>query len=160
MATRILPAILFLTTTLSGVLAEDLQLCGDAQYYPGEYTCFDDSTLCPILFGLPNKPCNGGCYAPEMYQCDSGKLNLLPEADGPFKLVSQSGVSRVDDWEVRACGNYFAIGTGARECNSCAEGAACDEYGNETVLLANGEMVSRGCMVWHEWGTDSANCLS
>lgn len=132
---------LTVASTLTGVLGEDLESCGDAQYYPSEYTCFDDSTLCPILFGLPNQPCNGGCYAPEMYKCDSGKLGLLPEPETPFKLVSHSAVSRVDDHPVRACGTYLAIGAGARECHSCGEGIACGGYGNETVLLQNGEMV-------------------
>lgn len=141
MAPRIVGFALFLAATFTRVMGEDLESCGDAQYYPSDYTCFDDSTLCPILFGLPNFPCDGGCYAPEMYQCDSGKLGLLPEADGPFKLVSQSGVSRVDGHEVRACGNYLAIGTGARECTSCDGEVACEEYGNDTVFLGNGEMV-------------------
>lgn len=145
MASRVVLGAAALAATFSSALGEELEWCGDAQYYPSEYTCFDDSTLCPILFGLPNQPCNGGCYAPEMYECDSGKLGLLSEAEGPFKLVSHSAVSRVDGHQLRACGNYLAIGAGARECNSCDEGAACDEYGNETVLLGNGEMVSRGC---------------
>lgn len=144
MPSRLVLGALTLAATITGVLGEDLESCGDAQYYPSEYTCFDDSTLCPILFGLPNQPCNGGCYASEMYECESGKLDLLPESESPFKLVSHSAVSRVEGQQVRACGNYLAIGTGARECNSCDEGAACDEYGNETVLLGSGEMVSQG----------------
>lgn len=143
MSSRLVLGALALTATLTGVLGEDLEWCGDAQYYPSEYTCFDDSALCPILFGLPNQPCNGGCYAPEMYECDSGKLDLLPESESPFKLMSHSAVDRVSDHPVRACANYLAIGTGARECTSCEDGASCDEYGNETVLLGNGEMVGR-----------------
>ena len=143
MASRFVLTALTLAATLSGVLGEDLESCGDAQYYPSEYTCFNNSTLCPLLFGLPNQPCNGGCYAPEMYECDSGRLGLLPESESPFKLVSHSAVSRVEGHQVRACGNYLAIGTGARECHSCNGGAACGGYGNETVLFGNGEMVSR-----------------
>ncbi|SPO05490.1 uncharacterized protein DNG_08177 [Cephalotrichum gorgonifer] len=158
MATRVFLAAVSLAASFSGVLAEDLEWCGDAQYYPAEYTCFDDSTLCPILFGLPNRPCGGGCYAPEMYQCESGSLSLLPEEDGPFKLTTHSTVTKVSGWELKACGNYLAIGAGARECNSCPEGAACDEYQNETVFLPNGEMAADlpGGQYWYVSPEDGA----
>ncbi|PKS12468.1 hypothetical protein jhhlp_000674 [Lomentospora prolificans] len=140
MAARILLAVLSLGAAL--VAAEDLEWCGDARYYPSEYTCFDDSFMCPVLFGLPNLPCNGGCYADQMYQCDDGSLKLRGEQKKPFVLKTASSSEHVDGLVVNACGGYLAIGTGARECPQCkdSDDVDCEEYGNKLVLLPDGEM--------------------
>lgn len=142
MAARALLAALSLTATLA--VAEDLEWCGDnARYFPSEYTCFDDSFLCPVLFGLPNLPCGGGCYADQMYTCDGGSLKLRGEQKEPFILTTASSSEHVDGLVVNACGGYLAIGTGARECAQCPAdaGVDCAEYGKKCVFLPNGEMV-------------------
>lgn len=159
MAAKLL-AVLSMAALLSGGLAEDLESCGEARYYPSEYTCYADNTLCPMLFGLPSRPCNGACYPGEMYNCDSGHLRILPEASGPFTLTAHGIHPNVDGQLVRACGNYLAIGAGARMCTWCLNAPPqydCGSYQNKTVLLAGGEMVSTavrdGAGVWKGHGS-------
>jgi hypothetical protein len=145
MAGRLTLAILSLTAVLSPALAEDLKSCGEAPYYPSEYTCYSNSTLCPVTLGLATLPCDKACYHGEMYQCVSGKIRLLPEASTPFTLVSHGMSQHINNQTVKACGNFLAIGAGARECVSCLNSPPqyeCGTYQNKTALLPNGEMVS------------------
>lgn len=143
MAARFLLAALSIGAATVAV-AEDLEWCGNARYFPSEYTCFDDSFMCPVSFGLPSLPCNGGCFADQMYRCDDGALNLRGPQKAPFVLKTASASAHVDGLVIRACGGYLAIGAGARECHGCqdSDGVDCEEYGNQVVLLPNGEMVS------------------
>jgi hypothetical protein len=145
-------AALALAAIVPHALAEDLQPCGEARYFPSEYTCYNNATLCPTVFGLPNFPCNGACYYKEMYQCTSEKLRLLPEATGLFGLVAHSNNPYLNGQQVKACGNYLAVGAGARECTTCrgaGPDVACASYQNKTVLLTTGEMVRSPA-----WGPD------
>ncbi|CAI4214263.1 unnamed protein product [Parascedosporium putredinis] len=87
-------------------------------------------------------PLQRGCFADQMYRCDDGALNLRGPQKTPFILKTASASAHVDGLVIRACGGYLAIGAGARECHGCqdADGVDCEEYGNQVVLLPNGEM--------------------
>lgn len=126
---------------------EDMETCGEASYFPSEYNCYNNSTLCPIIYNLPTLPCGndtGGCYASEMFSCEDGEVKTLPEATEPFTMVAHGTRETYKNLTVKACANYLAVGANARECTSCSGGAGvdCGSYHNDTVLLPNGEMVS------------------
>lgn len=122
--------------------------CGGAGYYPSEYTCYDGSTLCPVLFGQPTLPCGGACYSPDMYACKDGShLTLLSEQSGPFALVAQSSNPELNGQTVHACNHMFGIGDDARTCVYCYNAPplyVCNEYENNTVLRPDGRMVCNG----------------
>ncbi|KAK1770213.1 hypothetical protein QBC33DRAFT_567560 [Phialemonium atrogriseum] len=144
-ATRAFTILALVASLMSPVRAEDMDSCGEASYFPSEYTCYDNSTLCPITFNLPTVPCEGagGCYASEMFSCKDGELETLPEATGPFTLTAHGMRPAYQNLTVKACGNYLAIGANARECTSCAGAGPdvqCESYRNNTVLLPNGKM--------------------
>ena len=146
-AARAFTILALVASLMSPVRAEDMDSCGEASYFPSEYTCYDNSTLCPITFNLPTVPCEGtgGCYASEMFSCKDGELETLPEATGPFTLTAHGTRPAYQNLTVKACGNYLAIGANARECTSCAGAGPdvqCETYRNNTVLLPNGKMVS------------------
>ncbi|KAK1750367.1 hypothetical protein QBC47DRAFT_438686 [Echria macrotheca] len=147
----------------AGVLAQEgEQLCGGAPYWSSDYTCYDDSVLCPVSYGIPTFPCGGACYHREMYRCVAGtSLRLLPRAAGSFGLTVQGTVSYAHSQEVRACGGYLAFGAGARECTSCVPELApknCAAYQNKTVLQTDGKMGSDlpGHQYWYLNTTDGA----
>jgi hypothetical protein len=126
--------------------AEDMKSCGAATYYPSEYTCYNNSSLCPIMYSLPSVPCSGagGCYASEMFSCEGGSLKSLPKASGPFTLVAHGTRATYQNMTVKACGNYLAVGANARQCTSCSGAGPdvqCANFQNRTVLLPSGEMV-------------------
>jgi hypothetical protein len=142
-----LAAILVSTPTA----AEEMKTCGSASYFPLEYTCYNNSALCPISFTRPSVSCGAaGCYAPEQFSCEDGTtLKTLPDATSPFTLTAFGNRPGFGNMTVKACGNYLAIGANARECAACSSSAAakpgvnirCSEYGNRTVLLPGGQMV-------------------
>lgn len=146
-AARVLAALAMAATMAAPALAEELQTCGAASYYPSEYTCYDDSAICPIIHTLPTAHCSGtgGCYAKEQFSCEDGTLKSLPDATSPFTLAAYGARPNFANMTVNACGNYLAIGAGARQCTSCSPGSGaktnCSEYGNQTVLLPDGQMV-------------------
>jgi len=41
------------------------QACGSACYVPGQYSCYDNSLLCPTGWDV----CQGQCYNPSVYDC-------------------------------------------------------------------------------------------
>ncbi|KAK4182605.1 hypothetical protein QBC35DRAFT_546658 [Podospora australis] len=140
----------------SPVLAEELATCGQATYYPTEYTCHNDKTLCPTQYSLPTKPCagSGGCYPPEQFSCgEDGVLRTLPSATSPFTLTVWGVRSAYRNQTVRACGGYLAIGANARQCHACtaAGGTNCGVYRNQTVFLTDGRMASAvpGHQYWY-----------
>ncbi|KAK3314342.1 hypothetical protein B0H66DRAFT_607568 [Apodospora peruviana] len=149
-----------LLVTVNGQ-AQGLSYCGDAPYFPSEYTCYDGAKLCPISYGIPTLPCaaDGACYHAGMYECGRNGLQLLPEASAPFTLTVQGALPRLQNQAVRACGNYLAFGAGARECTFCVNAPPqydCKTYANHTVFLGNGEMAADvpGSQYWFVSPTD------
>jgi len=155
----------FLLATLAAaaVSAEDVLPCGSATYFPSEYTCHGNSTLCPRVYGLATLPCSSsGCYSPQAFSCSAdGSLKNLPKATSPFTLTAFGTRTTYFNQSVKACGGYLAIGANARECTSCRPGVGvsvdCAGYGRKTVLVPGGEMVSffsplhsarAGCVSW------------
>lgn len=125
--------------------------CGELSYLPSTYTCFGNTTLCPVSMGIASRPCtasgvNSGCYSPYDYSCDAatGKLKPLPPATSPFTLTSYAKQSWLNGLQVKACGGYLAMGAGAHQCATCRgapNGTDCSKFGNKPVLLPDGKMV-------------------
>jgi hypothetical protein len=139
-------AFALLSVAAAVVSAEDMKTCGDLDYFPSEYACYNDSLLCPVSFGAPMLACGSTtCYDRAQYMCQKdGKLANRPAAEGPFVLTAESPNVILNGRVVNACGGYLAIGAGARQCDSCrgiAEGFSCGSYGNQTVFLPDGKMV-------------------
>ncbi|KAF8185233.1 carbohydrate binding-domain-containing protein [Mycena galopus ATCC 62051] len=65
------------------VAADNLENCGSSKYYPSQYTCFDNSFLCPILNGDKYLKCGNACYSTSQYSC----------YDGDFLCPVQYGVA-------------------------------------------------------------------
>ncbi|KAK0702163.1 hypothetical protein B0H67DRAFT_558480 [Lasiosphaeris hirsuta] len=127
--------------------AEDTATCGAATYFPSEYSCYNDTALCPTAYSLPTVPCSGsgGCYAPQSLSCNGGILRTLPKASSPFTLTAFGTREPYRNVSVKACGNYLAIGANARECTSCTgvgPGVQCSSYKGRTVLLPDGSMAA------------------
>jgi len=132
-----------------GLVAADpvTETCGGADFLPTEYVCYNNKTLCPIINSLPLSHCagTGGCYAPQQFSCgEDGVLRTLPKTTKPFTLTAWGSRSAYRGQEVRACGNYLAIGANARVCTACPKnsGVECAKYGGKTVLWPDGKMVS------------------
>ncbi|KAK3987101.1 hypothetical protein QBC44DRAFT_344142 [Cladorrhinum sp. PSN332] len=133
------------TFLFSPALAEDRLKCGEASYFPSEYTCHNEKTLCPTQYSLPTKPCSGSgsCYSPEQFTCgEDGTLRDLPDAASPFTLSIWGARSAYRNQTVKACGGYLAVGANARQCHACtaAGGTNCGSYKNATVFLPDGKM--------------------
>jgi len=75
--------LLFFAPLLALVAAENLQWCGDARYYPSQYTCFG-TKLCPKQNGEVYLPCGAACYSTNMYYCDNGALKLWNPIQEPL----------------------------------------------------------------------------
>ncbi|KAK0649902.1 hypothetical protein B0T16DRAFT_138061 [Cercophora newfieldiana] len=125
--------------------AEETETCGVASYFPTEYTCYNNTSLCPKIYSLSTVPCagSGGCYSPHSFSCSDGVLRSLPKASSPFTLTAHGVRATYQDKYVKACGGYLAIGANARECTSCPKGQAgvdCASYGRKTVLMPDGAM--------------------
>ncbi|KAJ7896123.1 carbohydrate binding-domain-containing protein [Mycena leptocephala] len=56
------------------VAAETLQSCGGSNYFPSQYTCFDDDFLCPIINGDIYIRCGEACYSTSQYSCSNTTL--------------------------------------------------------------------------------------
>ncbi|KAJ7478034.1 carbohydrate binding-domain-containing protein [Mycena galericulata] len=72
---------LVLTALVAGVIAQSLESCGSAEYDPSQYTCFNNSLLCPIVNGVAYQNCGQDCYSTAEYTCFNGDL-LCPYASG------------------------------------------------------------------------------
>jgi hypothetical protein len=131
---------------LTHTSAQDTEVCGTANYHPSEYTCYNNTALCPKFYGLPTIPCAGagGCYSKHSFSCSDGALQSLPPAKSAFTLTAWGVRGTYQDKPVKACGSYLAIGANARECVSCdatVPRVNCTSYGKKTVLLPDGGMV-------------------
>ncbi|KAF9693204.1 hypothetical protein EKO04_008647 [Ascochyta lentis] len=73
--TNLLPLLTFLIPLAA---AQELQSCGNAQFYPSKYTCFG-SLLCPkTASGEAYIACGSACYDAGTYYCDSStQLQLI-----------------------------------------------------------------------------------
>ncbi|KAF7358747.1 hypothetical protein MSAN_01213700 [Mycena sanguinolenta] len=75
------------------VSAEELLACGLSNYYPSQYTCFDDDFLCPIINGVTYIQCGKACYTNSQYSCSNGVLKPY----NPKAVVLEScGVNQYD----------------------------------------------------------------
>jgi len=149
--TWIRPLGIFAVIVLPWACAEESQRCGSLTYLPSEYTCYNNTLLCPMTpgGGAAMGICGTStCYDAGQYECSStngGTLVNRVAAKGPFVLSAQTPNPILNKQVVNVCGGYFAIGAGARQCASCQgieQGRICSSYGNQTVLLPDGSMVS------------------
>ncbi|KAI0107376.1 carbohydrate-binding module family 52 protein [Hypoxylon sp. NC0597] len=59
----------------SSVSANDgLLPCGDSRYSINDHTCYRGNFLCPVIHKKRTLRCGSGCYLPEEFSCDGGKL--------------------------------------------------------------------------------------
>ncbi|KAJ7091792.1 carbohydrate binding-domain-containing protein [Mycena epipterygia] len=49
-----------------------LESCGTANYDPSQYSCFNNSLLCPIVNGDVYQACGEACYSRGAYTCFNG----------------------------------------------------------------------------------------
>ncbi|KAF2459376.1 hypothetical protein BDY21DRAFT_370140 [Lineolata rhizophorae] len=139
------------------VASMDLKPCGDAFYSDDAYTCYNDSQLCPIVFGELTVSCGDACYSSSLYTCEDGILSTLAVADGPFEFKARSANEELDGQNIGACGLEFLVGLEdplPQDCLYCYNAPPlyeCDRYENHTVLLPNGEMQVDvpGSQWWH-----------
>ncbi|KAJ7747126.1 carbohydrate binding-domain-containing protein [Mycena maculata] len=82
---QLLPIVLTALAACSIVAAEDLVSCGASNYYPSQYTCFDDDFLCPIVNGTAYIQCGDACYSDSQYSCNDTTLGLY-NPNGPNPL--------------------------------------------------------------------------
>ncbi|KAJ7675150.1 carbohydrate binding-domain-containing protein [Mycena rosella] len=86
---RLLPIVLT-AIAVSVVAAESLASCGSSNYYPSQYTCFDDDLLCPIVNGDIYIRCGAACYSTTLYSCSD--TTLKPSSlNGPDTLEDCGG---------------------------------------------------------------------
>ncbi|KAI7548904.1 hypothetical protein KC317_g14713, partial [Hortaea werneckii] len=75
----------------------NLIACGDAEYLPSQYTCYDGSFLCPIQDGEPTLRCGEACYSPQRYSCTNAKLTSIPnEAPSTTSYINSSTTPRLN----------------------------------------------------------------
>jgi hypothetical protein len=121
----------------AGSVRADLQTCGNAQYDPAQYVCYDDNFLCPIVAGEGLLYCNGACYSKYMYTCTNNVLTqLTPLAGGTaFTMtVSNPAAAAVDGLQVDACNQRWNLGI--ETCSYCPDTGVECPVGNTTVVLA------------------------
>ncbi|KAJ7766220.1 carbohydrate binding-domain-containing protein [Mycena metata] len=58
---------LVLTAIYASIVAADLESCGSANYDPTQYTCYDNTLLCPIVNGDKYLACGNDCYSASQY---------------------------------------------------------------------------------------------
>ncbi|KAF8202603.1 carbohydrate binding-domain-containing protein [Mycena galopus ATCC 62051] len=92
--THILSIVITAFVASSVVAAEDLLSCGDSNYYPSQYTCFDDDFLCPIINGTICIQCGNACYTNTQYSCSNGVLEQF-NPNGP-ETPEMCGVDQYD----------------------------------------------------------------
>ncbi|KAJ7105569.1 carbohydrate binding-domain-containing protein [Mycena epipterygia] len=67
---------IILAALVSGVVA--LESCGIANYDPSQYTCFNNTLLCPIVNGVAYQACGEDCYSTSdptsQYTCFNNSL--------------------------------------------------------------------------------------
>lgn len=68
-------------------------VCGGNPFKPSEYTCYDDSTLCPVRGGSRFEVCGGSCYNPGLYGCVDNALQpivggQLPDGSTPTHTMA------------------------------------------------------------------------
>ncbi len=146
MAPRLIRLAIIAVIATAQAQGDAMESCGTAQYFPSEYTCYGNRTLCPVVYSLATTPCSssGGCYSRQMFSCEGGRLQMLPMATGPFTLTAHGTRPTYQNMTVKACGGYLAVGANARQCTSCSgagPGVQCESYGNNAVLLPDGQMV-------------------
>ncbi|KAK3078890.1 hypothetical protein LTS18_006355 [Coniosporium uncinatum] len=71
-------------TPVGPVNLTNIYTCGGRPFRPREYTCYDDTQLCPVLDGLRTRACGVACYNPTIYGCTDGVL--VQVAGGRFVM--------------------------------------------------------------------------
>ncbi|KAF7354091.1 hypothetical protein MVEN_01096500 [Mycena venus] len=127
-----------LTALVAGVVkvvAEDLLTCGPSNYFPSQYTCFDDTFLCPIVNGDRYLRCGDACYSTSLYSCSN--TTLEPISHSSPETLEDCGSSRFFPSQyVCLDGNFlcpFVNGTATLRCD-----AAC--YAPSQYTCTNGQL--------------------
>ncbi|KAJ7822644.1 carbohydrate binding-domain-containing protein [Mycena olivaceomarginata] len=106
----------FVGSVFAALRPECLLACGESNYDPSQYTCFEDGTLCPINNGDRYLRCGDACYSTSLYTCSNTTL----------KPLSHSGVESLED-----CGSS----TFYPSQHVCLEGEFLCPFVNEAATL-------------------------
>ncbi|KAJ7804179.1 carbohydrate binding-domain-containing protein [Mycena olivaceomarginata] len=128
-------SIVFTALLTSLVIAEDHLSCGSSNYFPSQYTCYDDSFLCPIINGDIYIRCGDACYSTSSYSCSNTTLKPISH-DGP-EVLEDCGDSRFYPSQYVCLDGDFLCpvlnGTATLRC-----GAAC--YPPAQYTCTNGQL--------------------
>ncbi|OCK73736.1 carbohydrate-binding module family 52 protein [Lepidopterella palustris CBS 459.81] len=139
--------ICLLAAAASAVLAEDLKNCGNAQYLPSQYNCYDGNFLCPITNGVPTLRCSDACYFASQYTCSNNQLAPVDQSM-PNDLFT-CGDAKYYPWQY-VCwdGNFLCPMLGGyKPTLRC--GDAC--YDPAQYVCNNGNLVQISQTCRHKW---------
>ncbi|KAJ7362671.1 hypothetical protein DFH08DRAFT_841328 [Mycena albidolilacea] len=137
---RILSVVFIALAACSIVATEDLLSCSGSRYFPSQYTCYDDTQLCPILNGTITLPCGLACYDPNQYSCSD--LTLEFYNPNVSNALNECGFSQYDPSKAVCFDGFFLcprMGTVTLKC-----GATCYTPSNHYCALAQ-DCVADGC---------------
>ncbi|KAF3048410.1 hypothetical protein E8E12_011777 [Didymella heteroderae] len=117
--TALLP---FVTALLPLAVAEDLQYCGEARFYPSKYSCFG-TLLCPKTeTGEATIACGTACYDAGTYYCNSNtQLQLIT----PDAAVQYCGTAPYRPGEYTCWNGNFLCPVLNGEATLACGGTAC-----------------------------------
>ncbi|KAJ6566740.1 carbohydrate binding-domain-containing protein [Mycena capillaripes] len=125
-----------LTAILASVAAaESLETCGSSNYFPSQYTCFDDNFLCPIQNGDRFIRCGNACYSTSLYSCSNTTLEPISHT-GPEPLEDCGSSRFFPSQYVCLDGNFlcpFQNGAATLRCS-----ASC--YAPSQYTCTNGQL--------------------
>ena len=118
-------------------LAESLQPCGTARYYPSKYTCFG-TQLCPkTSTGEATITCGPACYDAGTYYCDSKtQLHLIT----PDSAVQYCGTAPYRPGTYTCWGGNFLCPVLNGEATLACGGTAC--YNPREYTCTDGKLGS------------------
>lgn len=118
-------------------LAETLQSCGTARYYPSKYTCFG-TQLCPkTSTGEATITCGPACYDAGTYYCDSNtQLQLIT----PDSAVQYCGTAPYRPGAYTCWGGNFLCPVIDGEATLACGGTAC--YNPREYTCTDGKLGS------------------
>ncbi|KAF3038763.1 hypothetical protein E8E11_005389 [Didymella keratinophila] len=130
--TTLLP---LLTTLIPFALAEDLQWCGEARFYPSKYSCFG-TILCPKTeTGEATIACGLACYDAGTYYCDANtQLQLIT----PDAAVQYCGSAPYRPGEYTCWNGNFLCPVLNGEATLACGGTAC--YNPREYNCADGKL--------------------
>ncbi|KAF7313101.1 hypothetical protein MKEN_00996000 [Mycena kentingensis (nom. inval.)] len=116
---------------------EELLSCGQSNYYPSQYNCFEGDFLCPITNGQNSLRCGNDCYFVKDYACENGSLSQVSGTDPAADGLRNCGEARYHPSQyVCLPGNFLCPNANAGPMLRC--GDAC--YLTSQYRCTNGQL--------------------